>query len=132
MTNTVKRSELGMVIRELGTLWQTAVKLTAVKELLDTYSDVADFTLNDKDAQVDAICEKYQHLVQTAENYGIQECYKWKHIVDGKRAAQILGIRPGPIVMELLKVQMTWQLEHPEGSKEECEEAIRSYWENRQ
>ncbi|KAI8891339.1 poly A polymerase C-terminal region-like protein [Backusella circina FSU 941] len=133
MNNTVRRSELGMVIRELGALWQTAVKLTAIKELLDTYPAILDFTTwTTKDPNVEVICKKYQHLIQTAEDYGIQECYKWKHVVDGKRAAQILGIRPGPIVMELLKVQMTWQLEHPEGSKEECEEAIKSYWESTQ
>lgn len=123
----VKRSELGMLIRELGSLWKTAVKMTIIKEILD--HDQSDWTQPSVDSQVgQEILNKYNRLMQAATDYGIESCYSWKHLVDGKRAAQLIGQKPGPIVNELLKVQMTWQLDHPDGTKEACEEAIQEYW----
>ncbi|KAI8644652.1 hypothetical protein BD408DRAFT_340262 [Parasitella parasitica] len=133
LNQQVKRSELGMLIRDLGALWQTAVKMAAAKELLDVYPNLS---WSEDPSAIDAhtgqdICDKYYALIQAAKQYQITDCYSWKHIVDGKRAAQVVGIKPGPIVTELLKVQMSWQLENPNGTKEECEQAIRAYWENK-
>ncbi|KAG2206749.1 hypothetical protein INT47_003691 [Mucor saturninus] len=123
----LKRSELGMVIRELGGLWKTAVKMTMIKEMADTYA--LDWTKGPDDPTIGKeILTKYNGLMQTATEYGIEDCYTWKHMVDGKRAAQLVGQKPGPIVNELLKVQMIWQLDHPGGQKEECEQAIQAYW----
>ncbi|KAG1449396.1 hypothetical protein G6F46_010889 [Rhizopus delemar] len=127
----VKRSELGMIIRDLGALWETAIKCTLVKELLDTYSDKP-WSNNREEIEVDKeICGKYKNLIKKAEDYGIKDCYQWKHLVDGKRASQVIGLKPGPHVTELLKVQMIWQLENPNGTKEECESVIEKYWSNK-
>ncbi|CAO3646439.1 unnamed protein product [Mucor fragilis] len=133
MQQPVKRSELGMLIRDLGALWQTAIKMTAIKELLETYPDLS---WSQDPAAIDAqtghaICSKYNALIQAASDYHITDCYTWKHMVDGKRAAQVVGVKTGPVVTELLKVQMAWQLEHPHGTKEECEQAIKAYWDSK-
>jgi tRNA nucleotidyltransferase (CCA-adding enzyme) len=129
----VKRSELGMLIRDLGALWQTAIKMTTTKELLETYPNLAwSEDPNAVDFQTGQdICNKYYALIQAAEQYQITDCYTWKHMVDGKRAAQVVGIKTGPMVTELLKIQMAWQLENPSGTKEECEQAIKAYWDNK-
>lgn len=129
LSQPVKRSELGMLIRELGSLWKTAVKMAITKEVLDTYA--FDWT-QAQDASIgEEILHKYNTLMAAATEYGIEECYTWKHMVDGKRAAQLVGQKPGPIVTELLKIQMIWQLDHPQGQKEECEQAIQLYWANK-
>ncbi|KAI8058644.1 uncharacterized protein B0P05DRAFT_581543 [Gilbertella persicaria] len=127
LNEPASRSQLGMLIRELGALWQTAIKMTTAKELLDTLShiDLANLT------SAQQVCNKYSALIQLAFDYGIADCYQWKHMVDGKRAAQVVGVKPGPVLTELLKVQMTWQLEHPQGTREECEEALVKYWQTR-
>ncbi|KAI9343670.1 hypothetical protein BD770DRAFT_329371 [Pilaira anomala] len=125
----VKRSELGMLIRELGNLWKLAIKMTMVKEILDTFP--LDWTRPQEKDVGESIILKYNRLIDLAIEYGITDCYTWKHMVDGKRAAQLIGEKPGPIVTQLLKVQMTWQLEHPHGTKEECEKAIQTYWANK-
>ncbi|KAG1295076.1 hypothetical protein G6F66_004655 [Rhizopus arrhizus] len=133
-TNTerkLKRSELGMVIRDLGALWETAIKCTAVKELLDIYPEIDWSNTEEKIEVGKEICQKYEELIKMVEDYGIKECYQWKYMVDGKRAAQVLGLKPGPHVTELLKVIMIWQLENPNGTKEECERAIKEYWSNK-
>lgn len=122
-----------MLIRELGALWTTAVKLTAVKEILDNLPDLTwsqPETIEPNTA--DDISEKYNKLIQLARDYNITDCYTWKNMIDGKSAAQIVGIKPGPVVTELLRAQMVWQLENPKGTKEECTEAIKKYWESRQ
>lgn len=125
----IQRSQLGMLIRDLGSLWKTAVKMAIVKDILDA----AHITPEEEVVVVgQVICDKYNRLFTMADQYGINDCYTWKHIVDGKRAAQIVGLKPGPVVTELLKIQMIWQLDHPQGTKEECEEAIKRYWEAKQ
>lgn len=129
----VKRSELGMAIRDLGALWQTSIKLAIVKEILDAFPNVRWLNPDSIDTHTGKdICEKYNNLVGLAKEYDIVECYSWKHIVDGKRAAQVVGVKPGPVVTPLLQVQMTWQLENPLGTKEECEIALKEYWDNKQ
>jgi tRNA nucleotidyltransferase (CCA-adding enzyme) len=128
----VKRSDLGMLIRDLGALWQTALKMAIVNELLSAYPHCKWSEPTNVDLHTGKdVCGKYNALIEAAYQYGITDCYTWKHIVDGKRAAQIVGVKPGPIVTELLKIQMTWQLEHPQGTKEECEQAIQTYWQNK-
>ena len=125
----VKRSELGMLIRDLGHLWQTTIRMTIVKEMLDTYA--LDWTQTQEVTIGKDILARYNALYQLAIEYNIEDCHAWKHIVDGKRAAQIVGMKPGPVVTELLKIQMIWQLDHPEGTKEECEQAIKLYWDTK-
>lgn len=129
LSQPVKRSELGMLIRELGSLWKTAIKMSITKEILDTYA--FDWTQPQDPTIGKEIIQKYNTLMNAAIEYGIEDCYTWKHMVDGKRAAQLVGQKPGPIVTELLKIQMIWQLDHPQGEKEECEQAIQFYWENK-
>ncbi|CAO3624527.1 unnamed protein product [Mucor hiemalis] len=124
VNSSMQRSQLGMLIRDLGSLWKTAVKMTIVKDILDGSNEWTEQSGKE-------VCDKYNRLFVMADNYGINDCYTWKHIVDGKRAAQIVGLKPGPVVTELLKIQMIWQLDHPQGTKEECEEAIKFYWENK-
>ena len=118
-----------MLIRDLGVLWQTAIKMTAVKELLDTHPTMIEN--NKEEHNIQLICQKYIALIQLAHTYGIENCYQWKHLVDGKRAAQVVGVKPGPVLTELLKIQMTWQLENPQGTKEKCEKALEEYWKSK-
>ncbi|KAI8991346.1 hypothetical protein BDF20DRAFT_904052 [Mycotypha africana] len=133
MEGNVPRSELGMLIRNLGALWSTAIKLAAVKDILDAFPDSPWTRPGEVDENLaKEIYMKYDALIEAAHQYGIADCYTWKHLVDGKRSAQIVGIKPGPQVSELLKYQMMWILDHPKGTKEDCEEAIRAFWNTKQ
>ncbi|KAI9246193.1 hypothetical protein BY458DRAFT_536921 [Sporodiniella umbellata] len=127
----ITRASLGMVIRDLGSLWHTAIKMAAVQELLDTFPDQP--WVEQGPIQVTpAILQKYERLVQAATDFDITQCYQLKHLVDGRRASAILGLKPGPFLLELLNAQMAWQLENPQGSVEACEQAILDYWTNKQ
>lgn len=74
----IQRSQLGMLIRDLGSLWKTAVKMAIVKDILDASSTPEQF---EQVGQV--MCDKYNRLFTMADQYGINDCYTWKHIVDG-------------------------------------------------
>ncbi|KAI7868073.1 hypothetical protein BDF14DRAFT_1796064 [Spinellus fusiger] len=125
----VTRSELGMIIRELGSLWTVAVKLSLISELLESHKDIAWSQPEPVSQSVGQThCAKYSALIKKAHTFGIETCYTWKHQLDGKRVAALLGIRPGPQVASILNHQMVWQLEQPNGTEEECAEAIQKYW----
>ncbi|KAF7728008.1 CCA tRNA nucleotidyltransferase, mitochondrial [Apophysomyces ossiformis] len=127
--STISRSDLGMIIRDLGILWRSVTTLAMVNELLETRNDInwCEPDLLEVDEASD-ISRKYDALVKQAIEYQIDECYKWKYIVDGKRATQLLGIKPGPVVTQLLRQIMIWQLENPNGTEKECEDVIKAYW----
>ncbi|KAI8149370.1 hypothetical protein BJV82DRAFT_642052 [Fennellomyces sp. T-0311] len=132
--NSVSRSELatslGMIIREMGSLWEVSLKLALAKELLEAHRDIPWETAEMNTELESDICKKYNALIEKTEHYGITQCYQWKHILDGKKIASVLGIRPGPGIADLLRHTMIWQLEHPNGTAEECEEMIKNYWQN--
>lgn len=44
----------------------------------------------------------------------------------GMETIKLLGIKPGPITSALLQKVVEWQLDHPEGSKEECGQYIKA------
>ncbi|KAI9260619.1 hypothetical protein BDA99DRAFT_439619 [Phascolomyces articulosus] len=128
----VSRSELGMLIREMGSLWQTALKLALVKELLEFHNDVEWDNPEKNQVTESDICKKYLALIEKVESYGITNCYQWKPMLDGKKVASVLGIKPGPGMAVLLKQTMIWQLEHPDGTEDDCKEMIKNYWQARQ
>ncbi|KAI9484763.1 hypothetical protein BDB00DRAFT_774307 [Zychaea mexicana] len=130
--NDISRSELGMIIREMGSLWEVALKLSLVKELLEAHSAVPWEKPELNQVTESDVCVKYQNLLEKAETYGITKCYQWKTMLDGKKVASVLGIRPGPGMAPLLQQTMIWQLEHPEGTEEECREMIKRHWEAQQ
>ncbi|KAJ8655637.1 hypothetical protein O0I10_008726 [Lichtheimia ornata] len=131
MQNTISRQELGMLIRGSKELWTTTLKLALVVELLkanDTIDWRQPYNVT-SDQSLEFICEKYNALISQTLQYGISDCYKWKPMLDGKKIAQILGIKPGPSMGDLLQQTMKWQLANPEGTQEECSAMIKAYWE---
>lgn len=41
---------------------------------------------------------------------------------------KLLGIKPGPITSILLHKVVEWQLDHPDGTKDECSDYIKAEW----
>ncbi|KAI9313714.1 hypothetical protein BX666DRAFT_2055403 [Dichotomocladium elegans] len=128
----VSRQDLGMLIRELKELWPGALKVSLIAELLHSSADnpwqSPDQVVTDETTL--QICQKYDALMSQAVDYGITECYKWKPMLDGKQIANILSIKPGPRMSDLLLQTMKWQLAHPEGTQDECAAMIKQYWES--
>ncbi|CAO3647628.1 unnamed protein product [Cunninghamella blakesleeana] len=132
--NKLSRSELGMIIKDIGALWKTSLKLALIYNLISIndinweHPDKLDNNLE----SVQKTINKYSSLLYQAKIYGIEDCHTWKPIIDGKKATQLLGLKPGPVVQELLKVTMIWQFENPQGSVDECATMLKAYWDNKQ
>lgn len=163
--NKLSRSELGMIIRDIGVLWKTSLKLALIHDLIFKndinweHPDELDVNLE----SVQDIIYKYSSLLHQAKLYGIEDSHTWKPIIDvnnnnndkqdlkneyrsikirveiliiyllqGKKATQLLGLKPGPVVQELLRVTMIWQFENPQGTVDECATMLKSYWDNKQ
>ncbi|KAJ2909240.1 CCA tRNA nucleotidyltransferase, mitochondrial [Coemansia aciculifera] len=115
VAGTLDRKTLGLQIRDIGLRWPQSVVFAAAVELLgkDGESDLA------------AVSEKYKAYVERVLAEDLAEAYAMKHVVNGKTAANILGIKPGPALKDILDRVMEWQLCHPQGTRSECEVFIR-------
>ncbi|KAG2174604.1 hypothetical protein INT44_006868, partial [Umbelopsis vinacea] len=82
--------------------------------------------------EAQSIINMYQKLVQQTLDYGIENCYTFKPILDGKTVTKLLSIKPGKVIGELLEEIMAWQLGHPSGTTEECQDFIKLVWQRRQ
>ncbi|KAJ2334605.1 CCA tRNA nucleotidyltransferase, mitochondrial [Coemansia sp. RSA 2681] len=114
VAGSLDRKTLGLQIREIGSRWPQSVLFAAAVELLEREGSDALATVS----------EKYKAYVDRVVAENLAEAYAMKHIVDGKTAAKILGIKPGPALKGVLDRVMDWQLDHPQGTRGECEAFI--------
>ncbi|KAH8553635.1 hypothetical protein BGW37DRAFT_422454 [Umbelopsis sp. PMI_123] len=126
----IDRANLGMLIRDVDFVWPLAVKVSFIADLL-SYHDKIGGT-KDIPPEAQHIITIYQNLVQRTLDYGIENCFTFKPILDGKTVAKMLSIKPGKVIGELLKEVMAWQLGHPSGTAEECQDFIKLVWQRRQ
>jgi len=57
-----------------------------------------------------------------------QNSWNLKPLVNGKELSEILNITPGPMIGKINGAQKEWQLENPEGDREECIDFLRSFY----
>ncbi|KAK9765267.1 CCA tRNA nucleotidyltransferase, mitochondrial [Basidiobolus ranarum] len=118
---SLDRPTLGMLIREIGSKWKLAIMFSLANDILPFTEKCNEIEQNEDMQQV---IEKYREFVAQVHEFGIEECYSWKYIVDGKKVATLLGIKPGPQIKDTLEKVMYWQLGHPEGTPEQCIEFV--------
>ncbi|GAX80398.1 hypothetical protein CEUSTIGMA_g7837.t1 [Chlamydomonas eustigma] len=64
-------------------------------------------------------------IMSAASAFGLEECWLWKPLLDGKQVMPILGLqKPGPELGPALAAVMEWQLTHPLGTADECKEFL--------
>ncbi|KAJ2157428.1 CCA tRNA nucleotidyltransferase, mitochondrial [Coemansia sp. RSA 552] len=108
----VSRKELGLLIREAGARWPMATIFAAAVDSLQGHMTK------------DAVNAKYEAFIDAVVASDLVQAFGFKHIVNGKAVAKLLGIKPGPALKGILDQVMCWQLQYPQGSREECEEFI--------
>ncbi|PNS18675.1 hypothetical protein CAC42_5214 [Sphaceloma murrayae] len=104
------RESLGMAIRKWGPTW----KLQAMFSLL---CDIAE-----QPVETDALIANYQQFLQQVVDFGLEDAYNFRPLLDGKQLAKAIGINPGPWMKEALDVVMAWQLRDSQNTN--VEEAI--------
>ncbi|ORX62529.1 poly A polymerase C-terminal region-like protein [Hesseltinella vesiculosa] len=126
----ISRPDLGMIIRDIGPLWSTSLHLALLHTILTSQPDWHGQA--PAPAPILECIHDYQALYTQVYDYAIQDAHAWRPLMDGKKATQLLGVKPGPIVQELMHVMMYWQLEHPDSTVEDCAEMLKTYWVDKQ
>ncbi|PIA15916.1 poly A polymerase C-terminal region-like protein [Coemansia reversa NRRL 1564] len=111
-TGNTGRRMLGLLVRDAGARWAAATVFAAA---VDIYHGV----------QPVVAAAKYAALAAAIDVHGLAEAYALKPLIDGRVAARILGIRPGPRIRDVLEQVMSWQLDRPNATPAQCEEFIR-------
>ena len=73
------------------------------------------------DPQQQRLMDMCQLLLSSAAAFGLEECWQWKPILDGKQVMSLLKMtKAGPEMGLATAAVMEWQLAHPGGTVEEC------------
>ncbi|KZT55979.1 hypothetical protein CALCODRAFT_436382 [Calocera cornea HHB12733] len=117
-----ERKSIGLVLRNSsvhdhvkGAHWEDSMAFSLVQDLIP-YWDLHAGSLDDGAEQV---LRAYELFVARIEALGLPAAIEEKPRLDGKEIAATLNIRPGPAIAPILNSVVGWQLEHPEGTKEE-------------
>ncbi|KAF9654286.1 hypothetical protein BDM02DRAFT_3106593 [Thelephora ganbajun] len=120
-----ERVAIGLLLRDksvhnpnVGSTWPISLLFSLVQELLPLWT-----TLDDYDAGKAAECiGTYNRFVSQVEELDLVGTGDAKTILTGKDLKEIPSApkQPGPWTGKALAQVMEWQLEHPNGTKEEC------------
>ncbi|KAJ6519339.1 hypothetical protein C8R45DRAFT_808031 [Mycena sanguinolenta] len=120
-----ERVALGMFLREKplhypssGTRWQLAALFSLIREL-SAHHDLATGQLDVPEAV--KLIELYNTFVARVEQLGLTNVGEEKPLLNGNAVCQVLGTsRPGAWTGAVLSRVMEWQLEHPQGTIDDC------------
>lgn len=120
-----ERSAIGFILRDSDVHspadalnWRTSVLYALITELAAS-PDTRNETI-----------QAYSQFLGRVEELHLDTRAFEKSRLDGMETIKVLGIKPGPITSILLQKVIEWQLDHPEGTKEECSDYIKSEWAN--
>jgi len=116
----LSRLETGLLLRACKELWPTCLLLSLVLLIRE----------DQKDGTGDALSKWTKigkDLCQGILDLNLDGCWKVTPLLDGKAVIKTLEIPRGPQVGLYLEEEVKWMLQNPDGSREECEEHLRSY-----
>ncbi|THH30164.1 hypothetical protein EUX98_g4012 [Antrodiella citrinella] len=122
-----ERVSIGLLLKDkrvhnphTGSHWSSSLLFSLVCELVPLWDPQTDnFDVEKAVGRVDA----YNAFVSRAEALDLLSTVEAKTILDGHEVVRILNAeRPGPWMTDVLSRVTVWELEHPHGTKAECEE----------
>ncbi|KAJ3323767.1 CCA tRNA nucleotidyltransferase, mitochondrial [Blyttiomyces sp. JEL0837] len=111
------RRTLGLFVRELGMkpAYQAAKPLAEVNEV----------AISPTNRTVDQIFQRYKGFLDAVEGMGVEEAFEMKHLLNGKEVEKLLKLK-GPAVGLVLTDMISWQLENPNATDDECRQWLLS------
>lgn len=77
--------------------------------------------------KIKKVIQNYNSLLFLIEKEKLQDVRDMKPLVDGKRISQELHRKPGPWMRLVTEEVILWQLDHPEGSAQECIQHVKQF-----
>lgn len=114
-TDMVNRVLAGLVLYEIKELWRVALLISTL-----SYPQVGSFS----QAELQRRKEKYVRVELLITDLGLDGVWNKleKPLLDGSDIQRVLQIPKGRLVGNWLHRELKWQLAHPRGTKEECEQ----------
>lgn len=127
----VDRVAIGLLLRDkavhcpiTGSHWTSSLLFSLLQELVPLY-DLSKGQLDESSAA--QIIEKYNRFLRKVEELDLVGCADARTLLDGKEVIKALSAqRPGVWTGAVLSQVVAWQLQHPEGTKEQCAEWLRA------
>ncbi|EIN13478.1 poly A polymerase C-terminal region-like protein [Punctularia strigosozonata HHB-11173 SS5] len=120
-----ERARIGLLLREktvhnphTGSHWATSLLFSLVQDLVELYNPIQDLL---DVAEASKVIAKYNDFVARILELDLPSAVEAKPILDGHEIVQILEAgKPGSWTGGVLARVTEWQLEFPQGTKEEC------------
>ncbi|KAM0906453.1 hypothetical protein ACQ4PT_016759 [Festuca glaucescens] len=114
-TDMVNRVLAGLVLYEIKELWRVALLISTL-----SCPQVGSFS----QAELHKRKEKYVRVERLITDLGLEGVWNKlkKPLLDGHDIRRVLQIPEGRLVGNWLHRELKWQLVHPQGTKEECEQ----------
>lgn len=130
----VKRSELGLFLREFGPFANLALVYNCFINTLQSMGlphpsseppkpQSSYITLPQS---IETVATSYNSLLLYIDTNNLQDIYSMKPLVDGKTLSKALSMKPGPWMGKINAQILIWQLDNPHLGKEDCIEYIKS------
>lgn len=107
----VDRLDAGLLLQSCKNQWITTLLVATVSK-----------------AREQPLQDPLQHWIQACLNLyraiidmGLDECWNMRPLLDGREVIHSLQLPQGPLVQQFLLEQKRWMLQHPNGTREECE-----------
>lgn len=111
--------EVGTLVKTLGEQLEPTFLLAIATEY---FSEHLNGTSEDIDIVVlDEYCAKYERFYQKMKEHKIDKAHHIVPLMNGKDVMKLYDIKGGEILKKLLDEVFKWQLQYPEGTKEELE-----------
>jgi hypothetical protein len=143
------RLDLGLLLRyKAKELWPLALYLSAASQIatlvfraeMASSLSAGGAPLWTPDAVISDASLQHNHLLQASHNvlnahlnlvalakqWGIDGCWTWKAILNGKQIMDNTGIKPGPSMGRIVDEMNKWQLLNPQGSESEAVAYLKS------
>ncbi|KAF3901501.1 Phosphatase [Dactylellina cionopaga] len=121
----VKRSDIGGLVRVWGSEWRLQVFASLLMELVEEAEDASGEGSRDIDIKAPGLA-KYERFVKRIEELELGDAWDFKPLLTGTELQAVLNKKPGPWMKGMLDQVMTWQLDHPDGTKDDAREFVLS------
>ena len=114
---------IGLVIRRLKQHWRLGVILSSLLIAESKASSANQTPITEECLEIARV------LFSTVSCFGLDECWRWKPLLDGKQVMSILGwSKAGPELGQVLNDVVEWQLVNTKGGEGECREFVMAKW----
>jgi tRNA nucleotidyltransferase (CCA-adding enzyme) len=115
------RVEIGTFLREVKELWKPCLALATAIRIYSTLGSHSNLSSGSADmtTAIQSTVTPFITLCDAIEHFGLEEVWTLRPLVNGGELIDVLGVSAGPMIGEAMRKQTLWQLEHPQGTKEQ-------------